>query len=54
MDINLVSEIVALTDERNYLRNLQEEADELNLDLDTVIMNRLDRIQETLETLEAE
>lgn len=53
MDIELVNEIVELTDERNYLRNILEASEEENLDVETIIMNRLDTIQEKLEKLEA-
>lgn len=52
MDIELVREIVALTDERNYLRNILEASEEENLDLYTIIVNRLDDIQEKLDVLE--
>ena len=44
--------IVKLTDERNYLRNILEEADDLNLDLETVILNRIDRINNRIDELE--
>ena len=53
MDINDVTHlIVKLTDERNYLRNILEEADDLNLDLETVILNRIDRIHNRIDELE--
>ena len=44
--------IVKLTDERNYLRNILEEADDLDLDLETVILNRIDRINNKIDELE--
>ena len=53
MDINNATHlIVKLTDERNYLRNILEEADDLNLDLETVILNRIDRINNRIDELE--
>lgn len=52
MDIQLTKQIVALTDEKNYLRNIQEEADECGLDVETVILNRIERIYEELAKLE--
>ena len=56
MDMNNINNtthlIVKLTDERNYLRNILEEADDLNLDLETVILNRIDRINNKIDELE--
>ena len=52
-DINNTTHlIVKLTDERNYLRNILEEADDMNLDLETVILNRIDRINNKIDELE--
>lgn len=53
MDINNATHlIVKLTDERNYLRNILEEADDTGLDLETIILNRIDRIHNRLDMLE--
>lgn len=52
MDINLTKRIVDLTDEKNYLRNIQEEAEECGLDIETVILNRIERIYNEIEALE--
>ena len=49
---NITHLIVKLTDERNYLRNILEEADDLDLDLETVILNRIDRINNRIDELE--
>ena len=53
MDEELVKRIVELEDERNYLRNLIEYADEEGLDLETVIYNKLGNLQDELDKLEA-
>jgi len=52
MDIQLTKRLVELTDEKNYLRNIQEEAEECGLDVDTVILNRIERIYNEIELLE--
>lgn len=52
MDINLTKRLVELTDEKNYLRNIQEEAEECGLDVDTVILNRIERIYDEINALE--
>lgn len=53
MDINNTTHlIVKLTDERNYLRNILEEADDTDLDLETIILNRIDHIQNRIDELE--
>ena len=52
MDEKLIKRIVELTDEKNYLRNIQEEADECDLDVETVILNRIERIYDELIKLE--
>ncbi len=54
MDNELVKQIVELEDERNYLRNLIEYADEEGLDLETVILEKIDYCQEEIAKLEAE
>lgn len=53
MDNELVKQIVELEDERNYLRNLLEYAEEEGLDLETVILNKLDYLQNKIDQLEA-
>lgn len=53
MDKKLIKRLVELTDEKNYLRNIQEEAEECGLDIDTVILNRIERIYEELAKLES-
>lgn len=53
MDINLINEIVRLTDEKNYLRNVLEAAKETGHDVETIILDRIDTIQEKLDELEA-
>ena len=53
MDINNITHlIVKLTDERNYLRNILEEADDTDLDLETIILNRIDQIHQRIDALE--
>lgn len=52
MDQKLVKQIVELEDERNYLRNLMEYADEEGIDIETAIYNRLESLQDELERLE--
>lgn len=52
MDEELIKRLVELTDEKNYLRNIQEEAEECGLDVDTVILNRIERIYDEIEALE--
>ena len=54
MDNELVKKIVELEDEKNYLRNLLEYADEEGLDLETVILNKINYCQEELDKLEQE
>lgn len=53
MDFELVSEIVRLTDEKNYLRNILEASDETGQDAESIILDRIDTIQEKLDVLEA-
>ena len=52
MNNELIKQIVELEDERNYLRNLLEYADEEGIDVETAIHNKLDYIQNELEKLE--
>ena len=53
MNTNLIKEIVELTDERNYLRNILEAAEEYNVDIEDLILTRLDKINQKLAELEA-
>lgn len=46
--------IVELTDEKNYLRNLLEEAEETGKDVEEVINDRIDTIYQELAIAEAE
>ena len=46
--------IVELTDEKNYLRNLLEEAEETGKDIEEVINDRIDTIYQELAIAEAE
>ena len=52
MDQELVRQIVELEDERNYLRNLMEYADEEGIDIETAIYNRLESLQDELDRLQ--
>lgn len=49
-----INKIVRLTDEKNYLANILEEADETGLDLETLIMNRIEDLYFEIKTLEEE
>ena len=51
-DESKVSEVVALTDERNYLQNLLEAAEEADQDLEDVISDRISEIYEKIDELE--
>ena len=44
--------IVELVDTRNYLQNLLEAEEESDLDLYTIILNKINDIEEELEKLE--
>lgn len=44
--------IVELVDERNYLQNLLEAEEESDLDLYTIILDKINDIEDELETLE--
>ena len=50
--MNKVNEIVKLTDEKNYLANILEEADETGLDLELIIMNRIENLYFEIKKLE--
>lgn len=47
-----INEIVRLTDEKNYLANILEEADETGLDLELIIMNRIENLYFEIKKLE--
>ena len=49
-----INKVVQLTDEKNYLANILEEADETGLDLELIIMNRIEDIYFEIKTLEEE
>ena len=49
-----INKIVRLTDERNYLANILEASDETGLDLETLIMNRIEDLYFQIKTLEEE
>ena len=49
---NKVTEVVALTDERNYLQNLLEAAEEADQDLEDIISDRISEIYEKIDELE--
>lgn len=49
-----INEIVRLTDEKNYLENILEEADETGEDLELIIMNRIEEACNEIERLEKE
>ena len=49
-----INKIVELTDEKNYLANILEARDESGLDLETIILNRIDDIYSEIERLEGE
>lgn len=47
----LIEKEVALTDEKNYLLNILEEADEENISVEEVIQNRIDSIYNELDSI---
>jgi len=49
-----INEVVRLTDEKNYLANILEEADETGEDLETIILDRIDNICSEIQELEEE
>lgn len=52
MDNYTIHRIVTLTDEKNYLRNILEVAEETGEDLEKIIQDRIEAICEQLEELE--
>lgn len=51
---NKINKIVRLTDEKNYLANILEASEESGLDLETLIMNRIEDLYFQIKTLEEE
>lgn len=49
-----INKVVQLTDEKNYLANILEEADETGEDLETIILNRIDDLYSEIQELEEE
>lgn len=49
-----INKIVRLTDEKNYLANILEEANETGSDLEAIILNRIDDIYSEIQGLEGE
>lgn len=47
----LIEKEVALTDEKNYLLNILEEADEENISVEEVIQNRINDIYNELDSI---
>lgn len=47
-----INKIVRLTDEKNYLANILEASEESGLDLETLIMNRIEDLYFQIKTLE--
>lgn len=52
MDNYIIHGIVTLTDEKNYLRNILEAAEETGEDLEKIIQDRIEAIYAQLEELE--
>ena len=50
--MDTVNEIVLLTDEKNYLRNLLEVAEETGKDLESLIQEKIDMIYKEIDKLE--
>ena len=49
-----INKVVQLTDEKNYLANILEEAEETGEDLETIILNRIDDLYSEIQKLEEE
>ena len=47
-----LNRIIALTDEKNYLRNLLEVAEDTGKDLESIIQDRIDTIYQEIAKLE--
>lgn len=52
MDNELVKKIVELEDEKNYLRNILEYAEDTGKDIYSIILDKIDYCQTELEKLE--
>lgn len=50
--MDTVNKIVQLTDEKNYLRNLLEGAEETGKDLESLIQEKIDMIYKEIDKLE--
>ena len=50
--MNNLNRIIALTDEKNYLRNLLEVAEDTGKDLESIIQDRIDTIYQEIDKLE--
>lgn len=49
-----IDKIVALTDEKNYLRNILEQAEESGKTIEEIILDRIEHISNQLVILEDE
>ena len=52
INMNNLNRIVALTDEKNYLRNLLEVAEDTGKDLESIIQGKIDMIYTEIDKLE--
>lgn len=50
--MDTVNKIVQLTDEKNYLRNLLEVAEDTGKDLESLIQEKIDTIYQEIDKLE--
>lgn len=50
--MDTINKIVALTDEKNYLRNLLEVAEDTGKDLESIIQDKIDTIYQEIAELE--
>lgn len=50
--MNIINKIVALTDEKNYLRNLLEASEDTGKDLESIIQDKIDTIYQEIDKLE--
>lgn len=54
MNNELIKQIVELEDEKNYLRNILEYAEETGKNLEEIILDKIDYCQNEIEKLEQE
>lgn len=47
-----LNRIIALTDEKNYLRNLLEASEDTGKDLESIIQDKIDTIYQEIDKLE--